>query len=380
LDAEYDLAALRGAWAPAQLNQHTSGIARWRELLPLAPEEPLVSMGEGDTPLIPAPAEALGCGNIRLLLKLETCNPNGSFKDRAIAVAVSKARASGASTVVISSTGNAGTSLAAYSAHVGLPCVVLFPATTPSARVAQIAAFGAQLIRVEGDISAPFRLAKEAAKTFGWANMATTYLSPYPTEGDKTIGFEIAMALDWEAPDWILVPVGDGPLLYACYKAFVELKSLGLGALVPKFAAVQAAGCAPIYRAWQAGVEQVTAWDTPQTVAGGIADPLKGYPQDGTFTLRAVRESGGIVLAVTDEEILAARDDLMRRAGVLAEPTGAVPLAGLRHMLADGQLADGQTVVLLITGRLVRESRLSEADLPAIPADSDALERVVGPI
>jgi threonine synthase len=251
--------------------------------------------------------------------------------------------------------------------------------TTPLAKVAQIAAFGAKLIKVKGDISTAFNLAKDAAETFGWVNLATTYLSPYPTEGDKTVGFEIAMGLDWEAPDWIFVPVGDGPLLYACHKAFVELKSLGLVQRLPKLVAVQAAGCRPIHRAWQAGEEQVIAWDAPQTVADGIADPLTGYPQDGTFTLQVVRESGGMVQAVTDEEILAARNDLMRRVGVFSEPTAAVPLAGLRRMVAKGQLTGGQTVVLLITGRALTKSILPELDLPTIPAELDALQQIVEP-
>ncbi len=377
LDVEYDLETLRRTWSPTLLAQRPRGIGRWRELLPIVPEDRLVSLGEGDTPLIEAPAAALGCNGIRLLLKLETCNPSGSFKDRAIAVAISKACASGASTVIISSTGNAGTSLAAYSASVGLPCVVLVPASTPTPTLAQIAAFGARLVRVEGDVSAPFHLAREAADRFGWANLATTYLSPYPTEGDKTAGFEIALQLNWKAPDWILIPVGDGPLLYGCYKAFVQLKSLGLVQCVPKMAAVQAAGCAPIYRAWQAGEARAVAWDTPQTVASGIADPLKGYPQDGTLTLKVVRASRGMVLAVKDEEILAARDDLMRRAGVSAEPTAGVGLAGLRRMIADGQLTGGETAVLLITGRGLKDQPLAVPDTPVIPDDLDALQRIL---
>lgn len=377
LDVAYDLESLRRRWEPARLAQRPGGLGRWRELLPLAAQEALVSMGEGDTPLVEAPAAALGCEGMRLFLKLESCNPSGSFKDRAIALALSKARASGATAAVISSTGNAGASLAAYCAFVGMPCYVLVPRATPPTALAQIAGYGAALIRVEGDVSSTFHLAQEAAARFGWANLATTYLSPYPTEGDKTAGFEIAAQLAWRAPDWVLVPVGDGPLLYACYKAFVELQTLGLVDRVPRFVAIQAAGCAPIYRAWQAGEQQVTAWDSPHTVAKGIADPLRGYPQDGTFTLQAVRASGGSVVAVTDEEILAARDDLLRRAGVMAEPTGAVPLAGLRRMLADGQLAPGQTLVLLITGHGLKDQPNVVEDWPVIRADLASLQEAV---
>jgi threonine synthase len=377
LDVAYDLDALRPRWDSDTLARRPTGIGRWRELLPLARDEAIVSLGEGDTPLIDVPAAELGCPGVRLLLKLELCNPSGSFKDRAIAVAISKARAAGAGAAVISSTGNAGASLAAYSALLGLACYVLVPAATPPKALAQIAGYGARLIRVQGDISGPFRLAREAAARFGWANLATTYLSPYPTEGDKTAGFEIAMQLGWRCPDWILVPVGDGPLLYACYKAFVELRALGLVDRLPRMGAIQAAGCAPIYRAWQAGEDEVRAWGEPDTVAKGIADPLNGYPRDGTFTLRAVRASGGTVVAVGDDEILAARDSLMRRAGVMTEPTGAVPLAGLRRMLAHGQVSEGQVVALLITGHGLKQSAEMAVDWPVIRADIEALDLVV---
>lgn len=377
LDVAYDLEAVRRRWAPDEIGRRPAGLGRWRDLLPLKPEEALVSLGEGDTPLVEAPAAALGCPGVRLFLKLEACNPSGSFKDRAIAVGISKARASGARVAIISSTGNAGASLAAYGALLGLPCCVLVPPATPPAALAQIACYGACIVQVEGDISSPFHLAREAAARFGWANLATTYLSPYPTEGDKTAGFEIAMQLSWRSPDWVLVPVGDGPLLYACYKAFVELQALRLVDRVPRFGAIQAAGCAPIYRAWQAGEDEVRAWETPRTVAKGIADPLRGYPQDGTFTLRAVRASGGTVVAVSDDEILSARDDLMRRAGLMAEPTSAAPLAGLRRMLADGQAAEGQVVVLLVTGHGLKHPPETTGEWPVIRPDIDALEDVV---
>ena len=301
MDVEYDLAPVRFAWVPAQLAQRRGGLGRWCELLPVS-REALVSLGEGDTPLVQAPSEALGCPGVHVYLKLEGCNPTGSFKDRAIAIGISKAREARARGVIISSTGNAGAALGAYSAYLGLPGVVLVPAATPFANLAQIAAYGVNLVRVEGDVSAPFHLACAAAEKLGWINLATTYQSPYPTEGDKTAGFELWMQLGWQVPDWVLVPVGDGPLLYACFKAFVELKELALVDRVPRFAAVQATGCAPIFHAWQAEESEVKAWDSPHTVAKGIADPLKGYAQDGTFTLQAVRSSGGIVLAVTDEE------------------------------------------------------------------------------
>jgi threonine synthase len=377
LDVEYDLDVVRRLWTPTFLAGRRGAMSRWRELLPLRPEDQLISLGEGDTPLIQVPANLVGCDGIHLWLKLEICNPSGSFKDRPIAVAISKAHACGAVGVIGSSSGNAGASLAAYSARLGLPCIVLVPATSASETIARIGAYGARVFRVEGDLSAPFHLAKQAADNFGWINVTTTYLSPYPTEGNKTVGFEIAMQLDWDAPDWILVPVGAGPLLYGCYKAFVEMRSLGLVNHIPRFAAVQAAGCAPIYRAWCSNERQVSAWDTPQTIANGIADPLKGYSQDGTFTLQAVRASKGIVVAVSDEEILAAHIALSRQAGILVEPTSAVPLAGLRHMMADGHVDAGQTVVLLITGRSHQNLDIDLLEVPVIPNDLTTLRRVL---
>jgi threonine synthase len=377
LDVEYDLDKVRTLWSPAFLVARRGRLGRWRELLPIDAADELISLGEGDTPLVHAPAGLTACDGVRLWLKLESCNPTGSFKDRAIAVAIHKARSQHANGVVISSSGNAGVASAAYSARLGLPCVVLVPAATAPQTAARITAYGARLFRVEGDVSAPFHLAKQAADSLGWVNLATTYLSPYPTEGDKTAGFEIAVQLDWRSPDWILVPVGDGPLLYGCYKAFLEMKALGLVSRVPRFAAAQAAGCAPIYTAWCNDEKQVSAWGVPQTVATGIADPLKGYPQDGTFTLQAVRASHGTVLAVSDDEILAARTALLRQAGVLAEPTAAVPLAGLQQMIAAGQITTGQTVVLLITGRGRDDHGITMHEAPVIPNDLARLKQIV---
>jgi threonine synthase len=347
LDAVYDLAGRSG---PAQLFGGGPGLWEFRALLPLPPDAAPLSLGEGGTPLLDASHLTPDYGDVQILLKLEMLNPTGSFKDRAAAVGVARARQVGASALVLSSTGNAGAAAAAYGARAGLPVVVLVPAAMPAESLAQIAAYGARIVRVAGDVSGPFHLARAAAAQLGWVNLATTYESPYPTEGDKTAGYEIARQLGWQVPDWIVVPVGAGPLLYACWKAFTELRALGAVDRLPRMAAVQASGCAPLYRAWRARQDEVTAWESVDTIAKGIADPLRGYPDDGTFTLRTVRRSGGAVVAVTDGEILRARDDLARRAGIFAEPTGAVPLAGLARMNEERIITAGQKVVLLVTG------------------------------
>ena len=321
------------------------GIWRYRSFLPVASEP--VSLGEGDTPLLEAPRLDPSGG----LLKNETVNPTGSFKDRPVAVAATVARQLGLSGLLCASTGNTGVAVAAYAARAGLAAVCVVPESTPAAKMLQIEAVGARIVRVKGNYSDAYELARAAAENFGWANLTSTYVNPYMLEGDKTVAFELFEQLEERVPDWVLVPVGAGPLLAAIHKGFEELGVSG-----PRMVAVQAAGCAPVVRAFEAGAKEVREWEhSVETAASSIADPLRGYPEDGTRTLSVVRESGGEAVAVSEEETRKATIDLARSEGLLVEPGAAVAVAAHRKLADQGSIREGETAVIVLTGHGLKD-------------------------
>jgi threonine synthase len=347
------------------------GIWRYRSFLPIN-EDP-VTLGEGDTPLLEARRLDPSGG---LLLKNETVNPTGSFKDRPVAVAATVARELGLSGLLCASTGNTGVAVAAYAARAGLPAVCVVPETTPAAKMLQIEAVGARIVRVRGNYSDAYELARAAAENFGWANLTSTYINPYMLEGDKTVAFELFEQLKEKVPDWVLVPVGAGPLLAAIHKGFEELGVSG-----PRMVAVQAAGCAPVVRAFESGAKEVREWDHPvETAASSIADPLRGYPEDGTRTLSVVRESGGRAVAVSEEETRKATIDLARSEGLLVEPGAAVAVAAYRKLSDEKLIREGETAVIVLTGHGLKDPAAMQAaigtveEAPAVePGDVEAL-------
>lgn len=327
---------------------------RWRAFLPVAPDVSPVTLGEGGTPLLRAERPERWGGVSDFWFKAETANPTGSFKDRPVAVALTKARELGVPGVVTASSGNAGASVAAYAARAGLPAIVLVPDDLPPGKAAQIALHGPRLVSVRGHFSRAYDLALAWAERSGWYDVTSSLLSAFPTEGNKTVAYEL-----WEdlgrVPDWVLVPVSTGPLLVGTLKGFEELRHAGLTDRVPRMVAVQASGCAPIARAYDAGDDEVLAWGEPRTVASGIRDPLQGYADDGTLTLGCVRSSGGSVIAVDDDAILAAGVALARHEGQAAEPTGAVALAGAVSMIRNRDIAPDDSVVCLVTGHCLKD-------------------------
>jgi threonine synthase len=347
------------------------GIWRYRSFLPIN-EDP-VTLGEGDTPLLEARRLDPSGG---LLLKNETVNPTGSFKDRPVAVAATVARELGLSGLLCASTGNTGVAVAAYAARAGLPAVCVVPETTPAAKMLQIEAVGARIVRVRGNYSDAYELARAAAENFGWANLTSTYVNPYMLEGDKTVAFELFEQLKEKVPDWVLVPVGAGPLLAAIHKGFEELGVSG-----PRMVAVQAAGCAPVVRAFESGAKEVREWDHPvETAASSIADPLRGYPEDGTRTLSVVRESGGRAVAVSEEETRKATIDLARSEGLLVEPGAAVAVAAHRKLSDEKLIREGETATIVLTGHGLKDPAAMQAaigtveEAPAVePGDVEAL-------
>lgn len=270
-------------------------------------------------------------------------------------VGVSKAVEFGAPGVIAATSGNAGSSLAAYAAKAGLPCLVLVPERASPEKTAQARAYGAQVVAVRGNFSDAYSLALRFAAERGWANLTTTFINPYTVEGDKTTAYEIYEQLGGSAPDWAIVPVGAGPLLVGIFKGFAELQRMGLIPRAPKIAGVQAAGCGPLAEAFERGSAEVIAWGEPRTIALGISDPLQGYAQDGTHTLQTIRESGGLALAVSDEAILEAVRQLARMCGVFAEPAGAAPIAALRELRRREIVKADEVVVAVITGHGLKD-------------------------
>ena len=371
LAVRYDLAKVAAAVTKDALRLRPPGMYRFRELVPLADGEEPVALGEGGTPLL----ELALVAGVRVLAKVESANPTLSFKDRPVSVAATVAAAHGAQGLLCASTGNTAVAVAAYAARAGLPAVCVVPDGTPPAKLALALATGAAVLPVRGSYSDAHALARELAARGAWANLTSTYLNPYMLEGDKTLAFEVVEQLGGRPPDAFVVPVGAGPLLAGVAQG---LEELGLAARVH---AVQAAGCAPIARAFAAGGE-VVAWDRPpDTAAGSIADPLHGYAADGQRTLDCVRESGGAAVAAPDAALRAAARELAETAGLSVELGAAAALAGLRELRGDGRVADGETVVLVLTGHGVKDHAPADGAGRALaavdPADVAGAERAL---
>ena len=327
------------------------GMWKYRSLLPVQSPENIMTLGEGETPLIRVKRaeEAYGL-DIRLFVKAEMQNPSGSFKDRPSSVGISVAKEHGHQTVLVASTGNAAAAVSCYTAHAGMRCIVFIPSGTDPGKVAQALAYGAFVFEVPGNFSDAFTLSKQISDRFHIPNITSTFHNPYTVEGDKTVAYELFAQLS-SVPDYIVVPIGTGPLLVGIYKGYQELLSMGLIDRLPRMIGVQCEQCAPIAAAFQLGSDHVASWTQEiHTAAGGIADSLSGYEQDGELTLRTVRESGGSMIAVSDPDILHATDILGRKEGLYCEPTGAVTLAAVKDLVLTGRIEQGASVVLLMTG------------------------------
>ncbi|WP_460464377.1 threonine synthase [Arthrobacter pigmenti] len=337
----------------AEDSRYPHSLWRFKERMPVSRSAEPVTLGEGMTPLHRCESldHLLPRGG-RIWLKDETCNPTGSFKDRLVTVAITRAQEVGTQIVTCASSGNAAASTAAYAARAGMAAIVFVPESTPLAKVRQARAYGAQVAYVPGDYSNSYQVCDAIARRFGWPNLTTTYLNPYGTAGLATVGYELVEQLAQagvQSPALIAGPVGSGPLIYGVSRGYREAGQASEGQQVPLLA-VQSSGCAPISRAFEAGDSRVEPWTTPTTYCSGISDPLRGYPGDGTATLNLVRASGGSAIEVDDLEIAQAAQWLARHAGVLAEPTGAAALAGVKAYGDAGKLPANSDVVVLITG------------------------------
>ena len=339
----YDLAGVKKSLSREALAQRPHDLWRYRELLPVRRVENIVSLGEAVTPIVAMPNLAKKLTAAEILVKDEGRLPTGSFKARGLAMAVSMAKALGVTHMAMPTNGNAGAALAAYASRAGIKTTVFCPQDTPEVNVREIALQGAIVYRVNGLIDDCGKIVMQGQAKVGWFD-TSTLKEPYRIEGKKTMGLELAEQLGWELPDVVLYPTGGGTGLIGMWKAFAELEAIGfIGKKRPRMVAVQAAGCAPIVRAYDTGVEHAPRWEDAQTIAAGIRVPQA----IGDFlVLRAVRESGGFAIAVTDEAITAAIDEVARAEGLLLCPEGAATYAALQQSLADGRIRRDERALL----------------------------------
>lgn len=335
----YDLPSIAAHLNRDVLERRDTDLWRWRELLPVREARHIFSLGEIETPLVPLPR----AGGANVLIKDEGRLPTGSFKARGLVMAVSMAKALGVTRIAMPTNGNAGAALAAYATRCGIETVVFCPDDTPEINIREIALQGARVWRVNGLIDDCGAIVAEGAKQGRWYDVSTLK-EPYRIEGKKTMGLELAAQFGWQLPDAIFYPTGGGTGLIGMWKAFDELEALGwIGPERPKMFAVQAAGCAPIVKAFDDGVEHAERWENAQTIAAGIRVPRAV----GDFLiLRAVRESGGKALAVDDEAIERAVVQAAKQDGLLLCPEGGATLAAYHDALAAGLVGKGDRVVL----------------------------------
>ena len=366
LDVVLDYAAINRAASPGAISASPDfSIWRYLPLLPVADPgyegTPLRAVGW--TPLYRADRLASALGLKRLYVKDDGRNPTASFKDRASAVVVARAREINAPVIAAASTGNAGAALAGMAAAVGAQAVIFAPQTAPQAKVAQLLMFGARVLLVNGNYDAAFDLCLQASREFGWYCRNTGY-NPFTREGKKTAAFEMCEQLtpaqnsasqlpdsNWDAPDRVFVSVGDGNIISGIHKGFQDLFELGWIDQMPRLMGVQAEGSAACANAWTAGAEAITPV-AAQTIADSISVDL---PRDGVRAVRAVRETGGAYVVVRDDDILAAMRDLARGLAVFAEPAGAAAYAGLAKAAREGIIGADEKVVVMNTGNGLKD-------------------------
>lgn len=339
----YDLEGIAASVTKEQLADRPSGMWRYREFLPVRKTKNIVSLGEICTPLIECWQLAASLNARHLMIKDEGRLPTGSFKARGLCMAVSMAKELGIQRLAMSTNGNAGAAMAAYASRAGIESFVFCPDDTPPINVHEIAAQGAATFLVNGLINDCGKIVGAGKEAMGWFD-TSTLKEPYRIEGKKTMGLELADQLGWDVPDVIFYPTGGGTGLIGMWKAFDELGKIGwIGPKRPRMVAVQATGCAPMVKAFEDGVEHAPLWENAHTVAAGIRVPAA----IGDFLiLRAVRESRGFAIAVEDEAILTAQDEIAKSEGLLTCPEGAATYAAYKQALARGLVQPHESAVL----------------------------------
>lgn len=364
----------------AELRRAPGSMWSYFDLLPIHSRDDVISLNEGATPLLDAPKLAALHRVVRVLLKNETGNPTGSFKDRQVSVGISHARALGFDTVAVVSSGNVACATAAYAARAGMKAVLFMHGMAAPGKIAQAAAYGATVIKVQSpSASAVFDLCVEACREFGWYHLSTSGMhEPFNVEGAKTIAYELYQQTDGALPDWIVAPVGGGGLLGGIWRGLLDLKRLGLIQTFPRLAGVQASGCAPLKKAIDNGASFLDTlkdpWPNPKTIAGGIADDILF---DGHTVLPAIRTTNGAAIAVSDDEIIRAEIALAQSEGILCDPCSACSVAALRHIPG---INEQTSICCIITGTGIKDlAAIADQVPPAsmIDVSLDAVRNVL---
>lgn len=345
VDYDYDQASR--IMTCAELEKRRAPMWKYKEVLPVINEDNIITLGEGDTPLTGSIAIGKELGLSSLYFKDETVNPTGSFKARGLGMAVSRAKELGLQKLIIPTAGNAGSALAAYAARAGLDCCIIMPEDVPAPFLVDCIYHGARIELVDGSIKDCGRRTAELVAEEGWFSIATLK-EPYRIEGKKTMGYELAEQCDYRLPDVIIYPTGGGTGLIGIWKAFGEMEKMGwIDNHRPKMVAVQAEGCAPIPKAFQEGRDKAEEWLNPTTVAAGLRVP--GAVGD-FLMLEAIRESGGVALAVSDEELMKDTREIASKEGIFSSPEGGAALTCLRKLIDTDFIKPADKVVLFITG------------------------------
>ena len=371
LDIVYDYDYIKANLTKEKLAaRRDNSMWRYRELLPVEEDTPNTPLRVGWSPLYEADRLAKQLRIKKLYVKDDGINPTASLKDRASAMAVAKAREAGAGVIACSSTGNAASSLAGNAAAAGLKTYIFVPSRAPKGKVAQLMTFGATVISVQGSYEDTFELSKQAIDRWGWYNRNAA-INPYLSEGKKTVALEIMEQLDWQVPDYIAISVGDGCTIAGLWKGLKDLHAIGFIDRLPRLISAQAEGCCPLNRAIETG----EPWRPMEenTLADSIA---VGVPRNADKALMAIRESNGVTVNVSDEEIMAAQKLLGRTCGVFGEPAGVTGAAGLKKLCEEGRIEPDATVVSVVTGNGLKDvaNAIKSCGEPiSIPGDMDLL-------
>jgi threonine synthase len=376
-DVTYDYEAAAKVLNRASLAEcERRDLWRYMAVLPVSGKESIPDLAVGWTPLYRSKRLAEKWGVREVFIKDDGRNPTGSLKDRASAVGVMKALEARQKVVSCASTGNAASSLAGFAAVAGLSSVIFVPEEAPSAKIAQLLVYGAEVVLVRGGYEKAFDLATQAIDTWGWYNRNCA-INPYLVEGKKTCAMEVAEQLGWDLPDVVFVSVGDGCIVSGLYKGFFDLLRLGITDRIPRIVGVQAEGAAPIWKAFRNGSDRVE-FAPAQTVADSIS---VGSPRNWAKALRAVRESFGEMITVTDDEILSAIPELARSTGVFGEPAGVTGFAGFRKMAEQGLIGKNERVAVIVTGNGLKDiegAKKSVGGPVVVNADLEELRKVLG--
>ncbi len=346
--AEYDLAKASEKLDRDELALASARQWKWAPLSPVEEAENIVTLGEGETPLLPLLKLGKQIGLPKLIGKDEGINPTGTFKARGLSAAVSKANEFGLRSLIIPTAGNAGAALAAYASRAGMSATVVMPADTPAINIEETKAYGADVILVDGLISDAGEKVGEMMKDGNFFNVAT-FKEPYRVEGKKIMGYELAQQMSWKLPDVVIYPTGGGTGLIGMWMAFQQMLALGWleSEKMPRMVSVQADGCAPVVKAFDEGLPDTTMWKDAQTIASGLRVPNSFA---GHQILSILRESKGTAIAVSDDELRSAQAELSQSEGIFAAPEAAATLAAAKALSTNGWLREEKSVVLFITG------------------------------